>query len=197
MKYINIKTIALAVVAGFGLTACEDFLDKPTIDNYNADNYYNSDVECLSGTSYLYSSPWSDFTRPFIKIGEILSGNYYPGTSPYLDFSVNGSNEDIAALSNSLWSAVAHCNTVYNYINKASGPSAAGKGQTMGECLTWKAIAYFFLVRTFGDIPIIHDNSAELESGTYNTAVKVKKADVYEYIIMTLEKAIEILPETP
>ena len=67
----------------------------------------------------------------------------------------------------------------------------------MGECLTWKAIAYFFLVRTFGDIPIIHDNSAELESGSYNTTVKVKKADVYEYIIMTLEKAIDILPETP
>ena len=67
----------------------------------------------------------------------------------------------------------------------------------MGECLAWKAIAYFFLVRTFGEIPIIHDNSAELESGSYNTAVKVKKTDVYEYIIMTLEKAIELLPETP
>ena len=197
MKFINIKTIALAVVAGFSLTACEDFLDKPTIDNYNADNYYSSDTECLSGTSYLYCSPWSDFTRPFIKVGEILSGNYYPGTSPYLDFSVNGSNEDIGSLSNSLWSVVAHCNTVYNYIKDANGPTEAGKGQTMGECLTWKAIAYFFLVRTFGEIPIIHDNSAELESGSYNTAVKVKKADVYEYIIMTLEKAIELLPETP
>ena len=188
MKFINIKTIALVAVASLGLTACDDFLDRPTIDNYNADNYYSSDTECLSGTSYLYSSPWSDFTRPFIKVGEIMSGNYYPGTSPYLDFTVNGSDADIASLSNSLWSVVAHCNTVYNYISKSSGPSAAGKGQTMGECLTWKAIAYFFLVRTFGDIPIIHDNSAELESGSYNTTVKVKKADVYEYIIMTLEK---------
>jgi hypothetical protein len=197
MKFINIKAFALVVVAGLGLTACDDFLDKPTIDNYNADNYYSSDTECLSGTSYLYSSPWSDFTRPFIKVGEIMSENYYPGTSPYLDFTVNGSDADIASLSNSLWSVVAHCNTVYNYISKSSGPSAAGKGQTMGECLTWKAIAYFFLVRTFGDIPIIHDNSAELESGSYNTTVKVKKADVYEYIIMTLEKAIDILPETP
>jgi len=197
MKFINIKAFALVVVAGLGLTACDDFLDKPTIDNYNADNYYSSDTECLSGTSYLYSSPWSDFTRPFIKVGEIMSGNYYPGTSPYLDFTVNGSDADIASLSNSLWSVVAHCNTVYNYISKSSGPSAAGKGQTMGECLTWKAIAYFFLVRTFGDIPIIHDNRAELESGSYNTTVKVKKADVYEYIIMTLEKAIDILPETP
>ncbi|MDE6646524.1 MAG: RagB/SusD family nutrient uptake outer membrane protein, partial [Prevotella sp.] len=197
MKFMNIKTIALVAVAGFGLTSCEDFLNKPTIDNYNANNYYSSDVECLSGTSYLYSSPWSDFTRPCIKVGEILSGNYYPGTNPYLDFTVNGSDPDIGSMSNSLWSVIAHCNTVYNYIKESDGPSQAAKNQTMGECLTWKAVAYFFLVRAFGEVPIIHDNSEELSSGSYSTVVKVKKADIYEYIIMTLEKAIEILPETP
>ena len=194
---LNIKSIALIVIAGFGLTACSDFLEKPTIDNYNADNYYSSDIECLSGTSYLYSSPWSDFTRPCIKAGEILSGNYYPGKNPYLDFTVNSSNEDIGAMSNSLWAVVAHCNTVYNYIKTSNGPTEAGKNQTMGECLTWKAVAYFFLVRAFGEVPIIHDNSAELSSGSYITVAKVKKDDIYEYIIMTLEKAIEILPETP
>lgn len=197
MKLFNIKTIALVAVAGFGLTSCEDFLNKPTIDNYNANNYYSSDIECLSGTSYLYSSPWSDFTRPCIKVGEILSGNYYPGTNPYLDFTVNGSDPDIGSMSNSLWSVIAHCNTVYNYIKESDGPSQAAKNQTMGECLTWKAVAYFFLVRAFGEVPIIHDNSEELSSGSYSTVVKVKKADIYEYIIMTLEKAIEMLPETP
>ena len=65
--------------------------------------------------------------------------------------------------------------------------------QCMGECLTWKAFAYFFLVRSFGDVPIIHDNGAELVSGSYITAKKVKRSDVYEYIIMTLEKAMELL----
>lgn len=197
MKFYKIKTIALVAVTGLLSTSCEDFLDKPTIDNYNADNYYSSDTECLSGTSYLYSTPWSDFTRPCIKAGEILSGNYYPGTNPYLDFTVNSSNEDIGAMANSLWSVVAHCNMVYNYIKNSNGPTQAGKNQTMGECLTWKAVAYFFLARAFGEVPIVHDNGQEISSGSYNSAVKVKKADIYEYIIMTLEKAIEILPVTP
>lgn len=197
MKLINIKNIALVAVIGLALTSCEDFLDKPTIDNYNADNYYNSDTECLSGTSYLYSSPWSDFTRNFITVGEVLSGNYYPGTSPYLDFTLNSSDSELGNMSASLWSVIAHCNTVYNYIKASNGPTEAGKNQTMGECLTWKALAYFFLARSFGEVPIIHDNTQELNSGSYNSVPKAKKADVYEYIIMTLEKAIEILPETP
>jgi hypothetical protein len=196
MKTINIKTLALAAVAGLSLTSCEDFLDKPTIDNYNADNYYSSDTECLSGTSYLYSTPWSDFTRNYITVGEVLSGNYYPGTSPYLDFTLNSSDADLQSMSESLWAVIAHCNTVYNYIKNSSGASTAVKNQCMGECLTWKATAYFFLVRSFAEIPIVHDNGELLASSSYNTIPKVKKADAYEYIVMTLEKAIELLPET-
>jgi hypothetical protein len=66
----------------------------------------------------------------------------------------------------------------------------------MGECLTWKAMAYFYLVRSFGDVPIIHDNTEELNSGNYNEEMKVQKSDVYDYIIMTLEKAMELLPKS-
>jgi hypothetical protein len=56
-------------------------------------------------------------------------------------------------------------------------------------------MAYFYLVRTFGDVPIIHSNSESLGKGDYNSVSKVEKADVYEYIIMTLEKAMELLPK--
>lgn len=201
MKFINIKTIALVAVASLGLTACDDFLDRPTIDNYNADNYYSSDTECLSGTSYLYSTPWSDFTRTYIKVGEILSGNYYQGdkdlAGKLLNFTVDASDNELLEMANSLWAVVGHSNMVYRYIKGSTGASEAVKNQAMGECLTLKSAAYFFLVRAYGEVPIIHDNAAEIAASTYNTLPKVKKADVYEYIIMTLEKAIELLPETP
>lgn len=198
MKINFIKTITLAALVGIGFTSCEDFLVKPTEDNYVADGYYKTDEQCLAGTAYLYSSPWSDFTRPFIKVGEILAGNYYPGTNnPYLDLTVNSSDPDLTSMSQSLWSVVAHCNTIYNYIKASSGPSQAAKNQTMGECLLWKAAAYMFLVRTYGEIPIIHDNSASLESGDYASVPKVQRKDVYEYIIMTLDKAVALLPTKP
>lgn len=198
MKIKFIKTISLAALVGFSLTSCEDFLDRPTEDNYVADGYYKTDEQCLAGTSYLYSSPWSDFTRNYITVGEVLSGNYYPGTgNAYLDFTLNSSDAGLTEMSASLWSVIAHCNTVYNYINNASGPSSAAKGQTMGECLVWKSMAYFFLVRSFGEVPIIHDNSESLNSGDYASVNKVEIGDVYDYIILSLVKASEILPEKP
>jgi len=194
MKLTNIKYAAAAVVLGLSMTACSDFLDRPVEDNYNIDNYYSSDESCLSGVNYLYNSPWYDFQRGFIKVGEVMSGNMYWGSSPYLNFSVNGTDDDLKNMSYSLWSEIGHSNTVYNAIKGASC-SESVRNQCMGECLAWKAMAYFYLVRSFGDVPIIHNTSDVIASGEYNTCSKVQKADVYEYIIMTLEKAMELLPK--
>lgn len=194
MKVKNLKYWAFAAVLSMGITSCDDFLDRPTEDNYNVDNFYQNDTQCIQGVNYLYNSPWYDFQRGFIKIGEVLSGNYYWGSSPYMDFSVNGTDADLINMSYSLWAVNGHANTVYANLKSAKA-SEAVINQCMGECLAWKAMAYFFLVRTFGDVPIIHDNSAELTAGTYNEKFKVQRTDVYEYIVMTLEKAIELLPQ--
>lgn len=193
MKINTIKYIALTSILALSTVSCEDFLNRPAEDNYNAGNFYQSDEQCIQGVNYLYNSPWYDFQRGFIKIGEVLSGNMYWGSSPYLEFTVNGTDADLVNMSYSLWAVIGHANTVYSYLNGASASDAI-KRQTKGECLAWKAMAYFYLVRTFGDVPIIHDNSAELGNGTYNQKMKVQRADIYEYIIMTLEKAIELLP---
>lgn len=194
MNIKSLKYIAAAAVLGLGMTSCEDFLDRPTEDSYVASGYYKTDAECIAAVDYLYNSPWYDFQRGFFKVGEVLSGNYYWGSSPYLNFSLNSNDEDLRNMSYSLWAVNGHSNIVRKYI-EGGGASETVKNQTMGECLLWKAMAYFYLVRTFGDVPIVHDNASMIEAGNYNEQMKVQKADVYEYICMTLEKAIELLPE--
>lgn len=195
MKIKNIKYVAAATLISLSMTSCDNFLDKPVVDSYNTDNYYNSDDACISGVNYLYNSPWYDFQRGFIKVGEVFSGNMYWGSSPYMNFSVNGTDADLINMSYSLWSVIGHASTVYESLGNAKA-SASVKAQCMGECLAWKAMAYFYLVRSFGDVPIIHSNSETLAKGDYNTAQKVQKSDVYDYIILTLEKAMELLPKT-
>ena len=190
MKLTKIKYTAVAVIIALSMSSCGDFLDRPTEDSYNTDNFYQTADQCLSSVNYLYNSPWYDFQRGFIKVGEVLSGNYYWGSSPYLNFSVNGSDQDLVNMSYSLWAVIGHATTLYNTL---AATSVSNKNQCLGECLTWKAMAYFYLVRSFGDVPIIHNNSALLASGDYNSLPKVKRSDVYEYIIMTLEKAMEDL----
>ena len=195
MKLKNIFKGAMAGVLVLSMASCEDFLTRPTEDNYNVDNFYQNDAQVEQGVNFLYNSPWYDFQRAFIKIGEVMSGNMYWGSSPYLTFTTNGTDGDLVNMSYSLWAVNGHANTVITNILNSQGPSQAAKNKAIGEALTWKAMAYFYMVRTFGEVPIVHDNNAILTSGTYNDLYKADRASVYEYIIMTLEKAMELLPK--
>jgi hypothetical protein len=194
MKKNIYKTIACIAFLGLSLSSCSDFLDQPAKDNYNVSNFYQNDEQCRQGVDPIYNSPWYGFQRGFFKVGEVLSGNFYWGSSPYLTFTLTGSDDNLVDMSASLWSVNAYCNTVYDNISNSSGPSETVKNYCKGECLTWKAMAYFYLVRTFGAVPIIHNNTDEIGAGTYNDKYKARIEDIYDYIIMTLKKAIELLP---
>jgi len=198
MKKYNIITKSFAIISVLLLMiGCEDFLDRPTEDNYTVDSFYKTDEQCFQAVNPIYGSPWYDFQRGFFKVGEVLSGNYYWGSSPYLTFTINSTDEDLVNMSASLWSVNAYCNGILENIDTKSGPDVSeyAKNTVKGEALVWKAMTYFYLVRTFGAVPIIHNNSATISEGNYNGIFKATIPNVYDYIIITLEKAIEWLPE--
>lgn len=190
LKYITISSVVL-----LGAVSCGDFLDRPAEDTYNESNFYADENQCIQGVNYLYNSPWYDVIRGFYRVGECFSGNYYMGSSPYLQFTVNGSDAELTAMSQSLWAVNSHSTVVYNRLKKSTGVSEDVRNMCMGEALTWKAFAYFFLVRSFGEVPIIHDISAEIAAGNYNSVYKAPKEDIYNYIVMILDKAMELLPK--
>lgn len=198
MKLKNIYKGMMVGVLALGLSSCQDFLNRPAEDNYNTANFYLNDEQCVQGVNYLYNSPWYDFQRAFINVGEIMSGNMYANgteTKSYHELTTNSTDKHLVNMSYSLWSVNGHANTVIQNIVRSEGPSQEVKNQCIGEALTLKALAYFFMVRSFGEVPIIHDNFEVLSSGTYNEVRKVTKENVYEYIIVTLEKAMELLPK--
>ena len=194
----TLKYILTAVAAVMVVSSCQSFLNRPAEDSYTTANYYQNDTQVEQSVNYLYNSPWYDIIRFYIYGSETMCGNVYQGNNAYSTLTVNGTDGDLKNMAYSLWAVNAQCNTVINNIRNATGEaSQAAKNKAIGEALAWKAMAYFMLVRTFGDVPIIHDNTEVIKDATYNDQYKVEKADVYEYIIMTLEKAMELLPKDP
>ena len=194
----TLKYISLAAVIAFGAVSCGKFLDRPAEDSYTTANYYQNDQQVEQSVNYLYNSPWYDVIRFYIYGSETMCGNVFQDNNAYATLTVNGTDQDLKNMSYSLWAVNAQCNTVINNIRNSTGTaSQAVKDKAIGEALAWKAMAYFLLVRTFGDVPIIHDNTEVIKEAIYNEQNKVEKADVYEYIVMTLEKAMELLPKDP
>ena len=70
LKY---KTIGVLAVLLLTATSCEDFLDRPTEDSYTIDNFYQTEEQCFQAANVLYNSPWYDFQRGFLWIGDQLA----------------------------------------------------------------------------------------------------------------------------
>jgi len=197
MKILNIKKLAVATVLLVGMTSCDTFLNRPVEDSFTIDGFYQNDAQCYQAVNPIYNSPWYDFQRGWVKIGDALAGNIYYGTSdPYQTFVLSSSDQPLKDASASLWSVNAYCNGIVENIDMKSGPEVTqtAKNTVKGEAMTWKAMSYFFLVRCYGAVPIIHNNSQVISSKTSNSLKRNNIGDVYTYIVKTLEKAIEILP---
>ncbi|MFW6389041.1 MAG: RagB/SusD family nutrient uptake outer membrane protein [Marinilabiliaceae bacterium] len=193
----NYKYLWVLVVVMITATACDDFLHRPTEDTYTIDNFYQTEEQCFQAANILYNSPWYDFQRGFLWIGDQLAGNIYTGTETiYQNFNLNSTNEDLVNASNSLWLVNGHANSVIENMATKAGPDVSEevKNTVTGEAMTLKALAYFYLARIWGAVPIIHSNTEIIGAGTVNDLRRNNLEDVYEYIERTLIRAIELLP---
>jgi len=199
MKNISYSKKILALILIISVfSACEKFLNRPTEDSYTIDSFYKTDDQCFQAANVLYSAPWYDFQRGWVKIGDVMAGNiYYSTDDVYQAFILTSSNSQLADASNSLWLVNGHCNAVIENIATKAGPNVTQttKNTVTGEAMVWKAMAYFYLVRCWGAVPIIHSNSDIIGAGTATQLKKNRVEDVYEYIIRTLDKAITLLPD--
>jgi hypothetical protein len=88
-----------------------------------------------------------------------------------------------------LYRFVFRCNAAIDGLNKSSSLTPLVKQQLLGEAKFMRAFFYFYLVNTFGDVPLALTTNADA-----NTLLsRSPKADVYKQIIADLKEAEELL----
>lgn len=176
----------------------EEFLNRPPQDAYISEEWFQTESQLDAAANALYGGVWFDFQRSFLGIGDVMAGNDNKGgDNPFYTFNVNASTSGISEAYNSLWMAVGYSNSVIEGVSKYAPASLdkAAVNTALGEAMVWKSMAYFFLVRSFGPVPIIESHSEAITNGTATRLYRNTVPDVYEYIVRTLTRAAELLPE--
>lgn len=186
--YLLMLSLALVVLA-----CGDDFLDRPPEDSFNVADFYKTEAQVNAATNALYVRPWYNFiTNVAWCIGELSSGNgrtWDPRNADFTNFAINGDHGTLTQAWESLYAVIAQANSVINTLPNAAGPSVSDAvvANAVGEARFIRATAYFYLVRIFGPIPIIADNSKYvLEPIVPRNRVE----DVYEFIRRDLDYAI-------
>ncbi|NJN34906.1 MAG: RagB/SusD family nutrient uptake outer membrane protein, partial [Saprospiraceae bacterium] len=189
----NIKSIKYAsLLLILSLVACKkEFLERVPQDALTVDNFYSSPKALDAATAILYNYPWFDFNDKAIwSYGDLMSGNmntYDPQVTSFKTFDVTGDNTRLMEGWRALFNVVAHANGIINDLpKKATAVSPSQVARCVGEARFMRALAYFYLVRLWGAVPIIENNSEKI----YDAQIPRNNVeDIYKLMVKDLEYA--------
>lgn len=172
----------------------DDFLDAPS-ENQLTPVDLPEGVTAFDGIAEsLYFKPWFTFNDKFlIAVGDMYAGNAFTFDGAYAQFKdaqVTSQNPILTEGYVSLFSVVDQSNNLMSLVEarKSELPEASYKN-AIAISRFMRANAYFYLVRTFGAVPIIN------KAGSAPQPKRNLVSDVYKFIKQDLEYAVANLPE--
>ena len=200
MKKIKniIKTFAIAAIAGSALVSCD--LDLLPLNDVVLENFWKdqSDVDNVLRSCY-YGMQDTYLTR-VITWGEVRSDNTDVGEDvpDYLKQILKGNLKQTNTACDwaSIYNVINRCNTVIYYAPQvaAEDPNYTESNMrvTMSEARGLRALSYFYLIRSFKDVPFSFQPSID---DTQDYCVPASKhEDILDSLIMDIEECKDWAP---
>ena len=190
----TIRTATMAVAVSTAAVSCDDFLSIEPLNDIVLEKFWTNEADVSSVMNSCYSQlESSDCIQRMIVWGELRSDNMIAGSN--INNNMNQILKENLLESNSLadwqcfYRVINSCNTVLHY---APGVSELDPNfteselkATMAEATTLRALCYFYLIRTFRNVPYVTTPSID---DTQNYRVPASKFDnVLDSIITSVE----------
>ncbi|WP_080904673.1 RagB/SusD family nutrient uptake outer membrane protein [Parabacteroides sp. Marseille-P3160] len=206
MKKIVFSLLSIGL---FGMTACNSFLDENPKSSITSGAYYKTEAQAIANVNYLYrsgapqrySNAGSAYLGPNASINGMLTGyftNSYEGQEIVCMYARQLNRQQytqtISNTMNDIWdncyASINVTNAAIKYIPTIE-MSTETANKLVAEAKFFRAFNYFYLVKTFGAIPMPTEPYESLEN-LYLERTPV--ASVYELIESDLKTAVETLP---
>ncbi len=197
------KIIHSILIIGILSTSCTDELDQSPITEKDASNFFSTEVEIESAILGVYASLQSGglYGLDLIAAGEVSSDITFEevptnddGRFGQLDnFTTFPGNSVVSNIWRHSYIGIQRANLVLNRIDDISFDDGDVKDHRTGEVQFIRALLYFNLVRLFGDVPLVTQET--IDPTSYFGQGRTAKSDVYTQIEDDLTSAISLLPE--
>jgi hypothetical protein len=168
MKTFNIKSISKVLLLSVVMTssACSKFLDEEDPSNLTEDTYFTlpGHAEAAIAAAYAQTRFIGNGAGIFVQnwsLPEMMSGTAKTETGQNSDLnniiglSYNGDNLLITQWWNGLYSVIAQSNLILKKVPEITLMAEADRKKVLAQAQFLRAWAYFYLVRMWGDVPLI------------------------------------------
>ncbi|WP_114791076.1 RagB/SusD family nutrient uptake outer membrane protein [Niabella yanshanensis] len=156
MKIISINVIVVLCSMLLFSSCVKQVLDKAPVSSFSAEDFYKTPADAQAGIYGIYNAVQSAFRINFAYWGEGRADNVQTTQSGEgLILTQNNLNESMTSANwTNLYTIISRANYAIKYIpNAYSGGN--GGAQLIGQAHALRALAYFYLVRVWGDVPLI------------------------------------------
>lgn len=197
---MEMKKIVLAMmgVTLLGVaTSCTDFLDEKTRSEISSGQNFTAPAHARTAVNKLYRCGAPElygnggvYMPSSSTMGGYISGffdNEYKGQEIIAAHSqaLTISSKNIAGSMDGVWDkcyeSISRANTAIKYIPSTPGLTDTEKDNLMAQAKFFRAFDYFFLVKFFGDVPLITEPCESLDDLLY--VARTASAQVYAQII--------------
>lgn len=193
------------IVIFFGLLflmSCDDFLTESPKTQVFVDNYFETPEDARAVVNGIYRAgvpgfygAGSAYSGSTIMMGGYMSGlfdNEYKGQEVHVenthDLTLNPIN--MAGYFGGQWAsayqAISQANTAIKYTPETEGLNQSERNSLLAQARFFRALNYFYLVRVWGDVPLITEPYESLDD-IYEERTPAN--EVYDQIIADLEWA--------
>ncbi len=199
MKINKLYIKIIPLIAILGITGCTDWLDVKPESQIILENYWKNETDVQAVLASCYKAlTVDDAVYRMIVWGELRSDNMTSGTgfanSRYdMQKMLNGdlTPDNAFAKWGSFYNVINYCNTVLHYapvvINRDNNFTTDDLHRVQAEAMSVRALAYFYLVRSFRDVPYVTQASIE-DTQEFNVA-KTDGSVIIDSLIMDLKYA--------
>ncbi len=181
------KLSIIATLVVVGMMSCKkDFITLNPESTVSLDVLYKTDKDFQDAVIGIYSNFRPQYLN-FWRFGDLRGDDTRFGLVSQLEdarndnFTSDNSDQVLASTWRNYYSIISRANKVINNIEKADVALVTNKDRHQAEAKFLRALAYFDLVRIFGDVPLI--TSDVTISGAYKTS-REKVRTIYDEIII-------------
>ncbi|UZR98474.1 RagB/SusD family nutrient uptake outer membrane protein [Chondrinema litorale] len=193
--YNLILTFLLIITVG-----CEGFLDEESVTDITSDSYYNTE----QGYEDLVKSCYAPLRDIILQYDLVIKGTDVVGSTwtqttvgdnaPFDQYNINlnASTGAIQDFWDILYTQIGRTNTALSRAEDVTFTDSSLKIERIAEAKFLRALSYFYLVQTWGDVPMPLE---EVETPDRNIE-RIPSADIYIQILKDLTEAEADLPAT-
>lgn len=193
--FINI--ILVSFFAFLQSSCIDSLLDKKPESEYSTENFYTTPAQIKSALMGCYSQLQSAMKANFAYWGEGRADNVkikHTGETAFL----HNNNLD-ASLSSADWTAlytlISRANYVIKYIPNVFSHADVEGQRYMAEAKALRALAYFYLVRVWGDVPLITEPYTTVDNSVFVT--RTDKETVLDFMEEELKYSVTYCKAEP